>query len=484
MADEKQLEKVTASSVSQSFTDDDGQEITWTEEEEKALLRRVDFLIMPLLILGFFALQIDRGNIGNAMTDFFMQEVGITQFQFNIGQQLLSTGIVLLEIPSNIILYRVGPTLWIGCQILAWGAVATFQAFIKGKGLGPYLTTRLLLGLCEAGFIPAGLYTMTRWYKRSEISRRFSYYFLGNLFAGACSGLIAYGILHMRGIAGLSGWQWLFLLEGLFTIVVGLIFIAFFPQSPANPRSLIAGKSFRYFTERESAILQARVFKDDPSKLQPRQNVSWGEVKDTFTNWRILPHFLTTILGMASAHALGAYAPTLVIGFGYGRLQSNAMMTIGAWILLVLNLLWGWLADKYSKRGLMVFLGVLGLWVFQLGNRLLITSPNRDLRFGFLTMATAFMANWHAVNGAWLSLNARSAGERSITMAIFVMGANIAGIAGSQIFQAHDAPVYRTGWTIIVALCSASLFMSMVANAQYWLLNKFQKREGEDRYKY
>lgn len=69
-------------------------------------------------------------------------------------------------------------------------------------------------------------------------------------------------------------------------------------------------------------------------------------------------------------------------------------------------------------------------------------------------------------------------------MAIFVMGANIAGIAGSQIFQAHDAPVYRTGWTIIVALCSASLFMSIVANAQYWLLNKFQKREGEDRYKY
>lgn len=206
---------------------------------------------------------------------------------------------------------------------------------------------------------------------------------------------------------------------------------------------------------------------------------------------------------MASAHALGAYAPTLVIGFGYDRLQSNAMMTIGAWILLVLNLLWGWLADKYSKRGLMVFLGVLGLWVFQLGNRLLITSSNRDLRFGFLTMATAFMANWRmlpppisfpvditdrydsdAVNGAWLSLNARSAGERSITMAIFVMGANIAGIAGSQIFQAHDAPVYRTGWTIIVALCSASLFMSIVANAQYWLLNKFQKREGEDRYKY
>jgi Major Facilitator Superfamily. len=131
---------------------------------------------------------------GNAMTDFFLQEVGITQYQFNIGQQLLSAGIVLLEVPSNIILYRLGPSLWIGFQILAWGSVATFQAFIKGKGLGPYLTTRLLLGLCESGFIPAGLFTITRWYKREETSKRFAFYFIGNMFASACSGLLAYGM--------------------------------------------------------------------------------------------------------------------------------------------------------------------------------------------------------------------------------------------------------------------------------------------------
>lgn len=152
---------------------------------------------------------------GNALTDFFLQEVGITQYQFNVGQQLLSAGIVLLEIPSNIILYRVGPTLWLGGQILAWGLVATFQAF--QKGLGPYLATRLLLGygwtplclfeprlsnaladsgdsLCESGFIPAGLYTITRWYKREETSRRFSLYFLGCYLAVGSSSLIAYGM--------------------------------------------------------------------------------------------------------------------------------------------------------------------------------------------------------------------------------------------------------------------------------------------------
>ncbi len=83
-----------------------------------------------------------------------------------------------------------------------------------------------------------------------------------------------------------------------------------------------------------------------------------------------------------------------------------------------------------------------------------------------------------------MALNARSAAERSITMAIFVMSANIAGIIGSQIFQAPDAPLYRTGWSVIVALISGALLMAILANAQYWLLNRFQKRQGEARYHY
>jgi sugar phosphate permease len=274
MADEKKIAELSESQLSRS--DDEGQEITWTEAEEKALVRRIDLLVMPLLILGFFALQLDRGNIGNALTDYFLQDVGITQFQFNIGQQLLSAGIVLLELPSNLVLYRVGPAAWIGGQIVAWGLVAAFQAF--QKGLGPYLATRLLLGLCEAGFIPAGLFTITRWYKRDETSTRFSAYFIGNMLAGACSGLIAYGILHMRGIGGLAGWQWLFLLEGLFTILIGVLFITLFPRSSSNPVSLL---KFRYFSEREAQILQQRVLRDDPTKFQPRRSVSWAEARAT-----------------------------------------------------------------------------------------------------------------------------------------------------------------------------------------------------------
>ncbi|KAM0540964.1 hypothetical protein ACHAPJ_013426 [Fusarium lateritium] len=422
--------------------------IEWTEEEEKKLVRKVDFLLMPLLILGFFALQLDRGNIGNALTDNFFKDVGITQNQFNVGQQLLSLGIILLEIPSNLVLYRVGPTLWIGGQIIAWGLVATFQAF--QKGLGPFMATRLLLGLCEAGFIPAALFTMTRWYKRNEISRRYSWFFIGNMTAAAMTGIIAYGILHMRGVAGLAGWQWLFIIEGIFTVLVGIAFLLTFPDQVIKPVSIL---KVRYFTERESQILYQRVLRDDPSKAQVGQHVTMKEIKSALTNWRLLPHIGFTICGLAPASAFGSYAPSLVVSFGFERLQSNALVSIGFWSLLVTNLIWG-----YARQ-------------LQIGNRILVESTNSNLKFAMLTLSLAFAWPWHAVNGSWLSLNAKSPGERSITLAIHIMAANCSGIVGKQLFRSEDAPHYPQGFTIIVGLTAAGVVLSLIANLQYYFSN-------------
>ncbi|KAF4447766.1 alternative sulfate transporter [Fusarium albosuccineum] len=481
ITDEKRADTLQSDLVGKDDSETDS--IQWTEEEEKRLLRKVDILLMPLLILGFFALQLDRGNIGNALTDNFFQDVGITQNQFNVGQQLLSLGIILLEvcsqttmqpvimlirakIPSNLILYRVGPTLWIGGQIIAWGLVATFQAF--QKGLGPYMATRLLLGLCEAGFIPASLFTLTRWYKRDEISKRYSWFFIGNMVAGAITGIIAYGILHMRGVAGLAGWQWLFILEGIFTVLVGIAFLITFPNQVSNPVSLLG---YRYFTDREAQILYERVLRDDPSKAQLRQHVTWEELKNVFTTWKLLPHVGFTIVGLAPASAFGSYAPSLVVGFGFKPLESNALVSIGSWLLLVMNLLWGWASDKMKVRGPMVFLGfVLGL-AFNIGMLVLVDSTNSNLKFAMLTLSLAFSWPWHPVNGSWLSLNAKTPGERSITLAIHIMAANCSGIVGKQLFRSEDAPHYPRGFTVIVALTAVGVLLSAVANLQYYFCN-------------
>jgi MFS family permease len=151
----------------------------WTKEEEFRAKRKLDMIIMPLLTLGFFCLQLDRGNISNAITDNMMEDIGIDQNQFNVGQQMLSLGIVLFEIPSNMILYRVGPGKWLTLQLFLFGTVSTFQSF--QNSYGSFIVSRLALGITESGFIPGGLWTLSTWYTRTETAKRVMIFYFGNV---------------------------------------------------------------------------------------------------------------------------------------------------------------------------------------------------------------------------------------------------------------------------------------------------------------
>ena len=205
-----------------------------------------------------------------------MEDVGVTQNEFNVGQQMLSLGIVLFEIPSNMILYRVGPGKWLTLQLFLFGIVSTFQAFQKGYGV--LLATRFLLGMTESGFIPGGLWTLSTWYTRSETAKRVMIFYFGNQVGQASSKLLAYGILHMRGVGGKPGWFWLFVLMGAFTILGGFIFGFFLPDSFQNPCStFIPGVPL--FTDRELHILRTRTLLDDPMKGKKKKRIGTGAFK-------------------------------------------------------------------------------------------------------------------------------------------------------------------------------------------------------------
>ncbi|PYH95469.1 MFS general substrate transporter [Aspergillus ellipticus CBS 707.79] len=197
------------------YTDDNDNDVAseivkdWDDKEEARVRMKIDLILIPILALGFFGLQIDRGNISAALTSTITEDLGITTNQVNIGTQLLSAGIVITEIPSNIILQRVGPQVWLSAQLVAWGLVGTFQAFVKSYPA--FLATRLLLGMLEGGYIPGALYYLSTWYKRDETSFRTTLFFYGQMFAGATSSLISAGLLKLSGTGGLAGWRWIFL---------------------------------------------------------------------------------------------------------------------------------------------------------------------------------------------------------------------------------------------------------------------------------
>jgi MFS family permease len=219
---------------------------------------------------------LDRGNIANAITDTMMEDVGITQFQFNVGQQLLSLGIVLFEIPSNMMLYKVGPGKWLSFQLFLFGLVSTFQAF--QKNYAGYLVTRFLLGATESGYIPGGLWTVSTWYTKQETAKRIMVFFFGNQLGQASAKLIAYGILHMRGVAGQPGWFWLFVIMGAFTIACGILLGFCLPDSLYKPRSWFLPKH-SFFSDREMHILRTRVLIDDPNKDWKKKHIGVASFK-------------------------------------------------------------------------------------------------------------------------------------------------------------------------------------------------------------
>lgn len=153
----------------------------------------------------------------------------------------------------------------------------------------------------------------------------------------------------------------------------------------------------------------------------------------------------------------------------------------------------------------MVFAGVLIGWILIIANGSIVDSDNLEVKFAVLTLIIAFSFNWRTsiktsdhstlhtsantsptdpVHGSWIALNAKSPGERSISMAIFIMGANVSGIVSGQLFQAEDAPRYKTAWTVTMAMSSAGVVSALWTNAQYWWLNRRNTKKGDTSFVY
>ncbi|KAI5195570.1 putative MFS transporter [Aureobasidium subglaciale] len=431
----------------------------WTEEEERKAKWKLDLIVMPILTLGFFCLQLDRGNIANALTDNFMEDVGISQSQFNIGQQMLSLGIVLFEIPSNMILYRVGPGKWLTLQLFLFGIVSTFQAF--QTNYASFIATRFLLGLTESGFIPGGLWTISTWYTRKETAKRVMVFYFGNQFGQASAKLLAFGILHMRGVAGRPGWFWLFVLMGGFTCFCGFIFGFFLPDSFRNPCSTFLPKH-AVFTHREIHILRNRVLLDDPAKGKKKKRIGLTAFKKAFSNWRMWVHFLITMANNGPQRGFDTYAPSIVRAFGFAGLSANALAAVGLFLQIPVSYTFSYISDHFSLRGETVMAGMSMHLVGYIFNRIFTEVNSRGVRYFGVVWTQTFGTFSHPLNITWMSLTCTDSEERALAMAMVIMGANIAGIYGAQIYQASDKPRYRTAFNVSISVLAAGLALAVI----------------------
>jgi len=186
-------------------------EATWTAKEEAAVVRKADIRLLLWICVMFFGLQLDRGNISNALTDKLLDDLGMTSNDYNNGTTVQLIAFLAAEFPVQLLIKRYGFKQVLPLLMMMWGTVSWAQAFMTDR-VGFYIT-RALIGACEGGFIPGTILFATYFYTSRELSVRLAAFWSTLNVARIISSLLAAGILKMRGVAGKPGWFWLFLVR-------------------------------------------------------------------------------------------------------------------------------------------------------------------------------------------------------------------------------------------------------------------------------
>ena len=379
----------------------------------------------------FFALQLDRGNITQALSDNLLDDLKMNTDDFNTGQTIFYLCFLCAELPSQLISKKLGPDRWIPIQMVSWSLVASLQALLSGRS--SYFACRALLGVLEGGFIPDNILYLSYFYTSIELPIRLSFFWASYQFTFIVSAFLAFGVLHLRGYNGLAGWRWLFALEGMVTGIIGLVSFLYLPPSPTQTKSRFRGKE-GWFSEREEYIMVNRIIRDDPSKgdMHNRQALSptalWASLRD-YDMW---PIYLLGLSWLIPNNPITQYLTLQLKAVGFGTFETN-LLTIPAYVLFILQLLfWTWVSEKTDQR----FLVGLTSQIWALPILIALetipaqTSPWAKWALSTLLVGEPYV---HPIIVAITSRNAGSVRTRTVASAIYNMCVQASSIIGSNV---------------------------------------------------
>ncbi|WRT70324.1 uncharacterized protein IL334_007322 [Kwoniella shivajii] len=204
---------------------------------EKTMVRKMDSIILPVIMVLYILNYIDRQNLAAAKLQGILDDLHMTTQQFASAIAILYAGYIPFQIPSNyLISYFSRPGLYICSAVILWGAISACTAAVQSYQA--LLGIRVILGAVEAVFFPGVLYYLSAWYTKKELGKRYAALFIGQQLGNGFGGLIAAGVLKLDGAHGIRGWRWLFIIEGVATVGFGAIFATFMPEYPYNARIL------------------------------------------------------------------------------------------------------------------------------------------------------------------------------------------------------------------------------------------------------
>jgi len=432
----------------------------FSEAEQKAIIRRVDYRLVITIGLMYCVSLMDRTNLGAANIAGMKDELVLVGNQYNIISLVFFVTYIIFQPPSTVVVRYLGPRIHLAAITIAWGSCMIGMGFSGNWRVLAGL--RVVLGVLEAGFFPSCVYLLSTWYTRFDLGVRNSFFYMIGCVAAAFAGILAFGIMHMKGLAGLNGWRWIFVIEGLMTVVLGVAGYWFLVDFPDSKRV-----TWKFLNQRELDWVCARV-QHDRGDVQALP-FSLKEYFRVGKDWKVWAYALLFFNTTTTTYALAYFLPIILQG-NMGFDTGTAQCLVAPPYVLAGIVMYGtsWVGDKYRLRGPIVAFNML---LVIIGLPIMGFHSSAAVRyFGVFLVAAGANSNVPAMM-SYQANNIRGQWKRAFCSATFVSFGGMGGIAGSLVFKTEEYPIYRSGLYACITTSLANLVIVSVLSYTFYIEN-------------
>ncbi|KAL8809621.1 MAG: hypothetical protein Q9200_003256 [Gallowayella weberi] len=416
---------------------------------ENLLVKKIDLRLLPMLILMYLMNYLDRNNIAAARLAGLEEELELTGTQYLTCVSILFVGYILMQVPSNLFMNKIGkPALYLPTCMIVWGVISAATA--AAESFGGLIAIRFFLGFVEAAYFPGCLFFLSSWYTRKELGFRTAILYSGSLMSGAFSGLITAGITGgMDGKRGLRAWRWLFIIEGVITIVIAFAAYFVLPNFPRTTTWLTE-------EERQLAIwrLDEDIGEDDWTGAQ--NQTFWHGMKLAFQDIKMWNLMVLLFCFVASGTVTNLF-PTIVKTLGYNNIHS-LLLTVPPYVLgVITTFLNSWHADRTGERYFHITLPLyFAVIAFVIAAATIKTGP----RYLAMMLMIPGVYTGYVVALAWISNTLpRPPAKRAAALAAINAVSNASSIYASYLYPESAGPRY----IVAMSVNCVTAFIAIVA---------------------
>ncbi len=305
-----------------------------TGNPAESAIRKASRRLIPFLILCYAVNFLDRVNVGFAALA-MNEDLGFSPSVFGAGAGIFFIGYILFEVPSNLALERFGARIWIARIMISWGLVSMAMALVSG--VTSFYLLRLLLGVAEAGFFPGIILYLTYWFPARERAGVVAMFMAAPPLATVFGGPLSGALLELDGLLGIAGWQWMFLIEGLPAVLLGLVTLRFLDDRPEHATWLTAG---------ERAALSAQLARE----AEETRESGYHQLSHAFTRPRVLMLGLIYFCLCSGLYGIAFWMPQVIQTFGLEPLEIGFLTAIPYVFAAGLMVWWGRRSDRKGER--------------------------------------------------------------------------------------------------------------------------------------